>query len=207
MTELPAAELQPPGRPASRIVPSRPDLQIALVAALSALGGSLVGALSSYFISAHQVSAQADQARADFLRGQRQSVYAKLSADHGGMLNLELECDRAAKATIAAPNLPGVLSLQKRLSSQLDQMRLDNSTLFLVGSKNAAAAADNLVLGHNLVDSACVSPAVFITIDTRRRMQLAAYKDSLQVLGDGEKYLTGMQVLFREAARHDLSEG
>lgn len=77
----------PPGQsePAGR---SRRDwLANALIPALAALAGALIGAVASVFITIYQLNANQHQAVDNFLRSQRESLYATVLDDSNELRN------------------------------------------------------------------------------------------------------------------------
>jgi hypothetical protein len=71
----PPEQYEPVGRP------RRDWLANALIPALAALAGALIGAVASVFITIYQLNANQHQAVDNFLRSQRQSQYAIFLAD------------------------------------------------------------------------------------------------------------------------------
>lgn len=150
-----------PGKPSSKETrASRLQLSVAIIAAVSALVGALVGGGLSYLGTKQQVAAQADQARDDFFRSQKKDAYAAAVKAEYSLYSVEQNyLQRLFPAGLSEPSeidddeRPLTFFEEDGLRSGYNSILDQHSVILMLGSTRVANSSDGLALAHkNLVD-------------------------------------------------------
>jgi hypothetical protein len=137
--------------------------RIALLTTGAVLLAGLIGAGSAYLTANVQAHSQAQQAREDFVRTQRQALYAKLSTEDTIFKAKVTECiQRAENAGEHPLSLAEVNTINASVTDIVDGLSSDMAVLSVVGSQEAISTITILKKAQDKAQEEC---AVFLHLE------------------------------------------
>ncbi len=119
--------------------------------------GGIIAAASSYYTTRVQVSSQAMQARAEFLRTQEQAAYSRFAGDEATKRTFFIRC----QLRISQPSFSATQSDIAKLQTATDEVRnvmvTDASAVDFVGSSEASSVAWNIWSKFKIMINLCIS--------------------------------------------------
>jgi hypothetical protein len=176
--------------------------KLGLLASGAVVLGGLIAAGSSYFTARVQVHSQAQQARQEFLRSQREAFYAKIASDHTAFIKKIAECDPppAPSGKVSAQYVQTQIS---SLDELINAINADAGNVVIVGSRQVIDSAGIIIDDDSTMREDCITLLQTATADG---LNSQAYDDALNVIsGDLDDFnLSNVYTKFLRDANNDV---
>jgi hypothetical protein len=124
---------------------------------LGAIVAAFIGAAASYIAAVVTANSQAQQAREDFIRTQRQAVYSKMIADASSLTSDSAGCVADAEDPKSQVKPATIQKYSLQFTPATKVLNIDSAAVQVIGSTKAAEDAKFLSLYVGLATGGCAT--------------------------------------------------